>query len=196
MSIKFNGIALIVASVILGGSVFSAAMVSKGLILQKERVQPKENILTTTVGHVNLGKVYSERRGMDIYLSQESGKSTPAINLKNVDPNDFSKELHEAFVNLAKDVNDSQGLTGDKAIKPENLSGKVSFKLSVKTYMQYTSEYMPMYTLMINDDDVIIDKDEPFERQVVTEAERSAKNSAPSFIINSFIKEPSSTPMR
>lgn len=81
MTNKTTGISLIVASVILGTAIFTSAMVNSGLLLQKEQVQPRENILSTTVGHVNLGKVYSESRGMDITLVNSSDKSPPSHKL-------------------------------------------------------------------------------------------------------------------
>lgn len=191
MTSKITGYSLVAASVVLGAAIFSAAMVNSGLILQKEVVQPRENILTTTVGHVNLGKVYSESRGMDITLRNSSEKSPAAINLVNVDPNNFSKDLHDSLVKLAKDVNESQKLTGDKAIKPEGLAGNVAFTLNIKTYVKYIAEYMPMYTLMIKDEDVIIDKNETFESRITAEAERIAKDSSQAFTFNSFISDPS-----
>lgn len=191
MTDRKSGIPLIAASVILGGAILSAAMVNSGLILEKEQVQPRENIVTTTVGHVNLGKVFSESRGMDITLINASKKSPAVISLTNVDPNDFSKELHEALVKIVNDYNEIEKLTGDKAIKPENLTGKVPFKLNVKTYMKYMSEHMPMYTLMIKNEDIVIDKNEPFEKRVTAEAERIAKESSQDFSLSSFIKDPS-----
>jgi len=190
MNHKKNGIAVIVSSVILGSSIFGASMVSEGLILQKELIQPKENILTTTVGHVNLGKVYSESRGMDIILSDESDKSPAAIDIINVDPNDFSDKLHSALAKIAKEINESQNLSGEKAIKPENLSGKIPFNLNIKTYINYRSENMPMYTLMIKDERVTINKNEKFETRITNEAERIAKSSTLAFSLNSFISEP------
>lgn len=147
-----KGIALVVASVILGGSLFGAAMVNKGLILQKEPEQPKENILSTTVGHVNLGKVYREARGMDITLKAISNdNSSPIINLNNVNPSDFSSGVHDALVKLATDLNKAQNLTGDKAYKAEDLSGKMPFELKISTFINYSSEYAPNYTLTIDD---------------------------------------------
>ncbi|MDH1088710.1 hypothetical protein N5C79_19615 [Pantoea brenneri] len=181
-------VSVIGAAVILGLAIFLAAMVNSGLILQKENEQPKENILTTTVGHVNLGKVYSESRGMDIILINSEEKSPAAINLADLDPDNFSKELHQALEKIAKDVNKSQGLTGEKALKPETLSGSVQFKLKIKTYMNYRSEYMPMYTLMIKDEDIIIDKGEGLESRITAEAERLLKDSLPAFSSSSFIK--------
>lgn len=183
-------ISLISASLILSLAILLAAMVNSGLILQKENVQPKENILTTTVGHVNLGKVYSESRGMDIILVNSEEKSPAAINLTDVDPENFSKELHEALEKIAKNVNESQGLTGEKALKAETLSGKVPFNLNIKTYMNYRSEHLPMYTLMIKDEDVIIGKNEVLESRVTAEAERVAKDSSHAFLSSSFIKTP------
>ncbi|MFZ4215738.1 hypothetical protein ACOZB2_30755 [Pantoea endophytica] len=191
MTSKIIGYSLVAASVVLGAAIFSAAMVNSGLILQKEMVQPRENILTTTVGHVNLGKVYSESRGMDITLRNSSDKSPAAINLVDVDPNNFSKELHDALVKLAKDVNESQKLSGDKAIKPEGLAGNVDFTLNIKTYVKYIAEYMPMYTLMIKDEDIVIDKNETFENRITAEAGRIAKDSSQAFAFNSFISDPS-----
>lgn len=191
MTNKITGISLIAASVILGTSIFTAAMVNSGLLLQKEHVQPRENILTTTVGHVNLGRVYSESRGMDITLVNSTNKSPAAINLIDVDPSNFSKDLHEALVKIAKDVNESQNLTGDKAIKAENLSGTVAFKLKIKTYMKYTSEHMPMFTLMIQDKELIIDKNENLESRITTEAQNVSKDSLPAFSSSSFISSPS-----
>ncbi|WP_034913085.1 hypothetical protein [Erwinia sp. 9145] len=190
MNSKSIGTSLVSASVILGVAIFFSAMVKSGLILQKEKVQPKENILTTTVGHVNLGKVYSESRGMNITLHDASEKSAAALDLTNVDPNNFSKELHDALFKIAREVNESQGLTGEKALKPESLSGKVPFELTVKTYMNYRSENMPMYTLMIKNENFIVDKNEVFESRITNEAERIAKESAPEFAAASFINAP------
>lgn len=181
-------ISLIGAAVILSTAILLAAMVNSGLILQKEKAQPKENILTTTVGHVNLGKVYSESRGMDIILRNSEEKSPEAINLTDVDPENFSKEVHEALEKIAKEVNKSQGITGEKALKAETLSGNVQFKLKIKTYVNYRSEYMPMYTLMIKDEDIIIEKGEGLESRVTAEAERIAKESMPAFSSSSFIR--------
>lgn len=189
---KSNGIALVVASVILGGSLFGAAMVNKGLILQKEPEQPKENILSTTVGHVNLGKVYREARGMDITLKAISNdNSSPIINLNNVNPSDFSSGVHDALVKLATDLNKAQNLTGDKAYKAEDLSGKMPFELKISTFINYSSEYAPNYTLTIDDKKITIDPNIPFEARVNAEASDIAKESAPSFAANSFIKDPS-----
>jgi len=181
-------VSVIGAAVILGLAIILSAMVNNGLILQKENVQPKENILTTTVGHVNLGKVYSESRGMDIILINSEDKSPAAITLTDIDPDNFSKELHQALEKIAKDVNKSQGLTNEKALKPETLSGSVQFKLKIKTYMNYRSEYMPMYTLMIKDEDIIIDKGEGLESRITAEGERIAKDSLLAFSLSTFIK--------
>jgi len=188
MSNKNTAISLLGASLILGGAVFLASLVNNGLILQKEKAQPKENIVTTTVGHVNLGKVYSESQGMDITLVSSNDKAPAAIKLTDVDPNDFSKEVHSALTKISDDINESQKLTGDKAMKPEQLSGKVPFKLNIKTYMNYRSQYMPFYTLMIKDEDITINKDETLESRVIAEAQRIAKESSPAFSANSFIK--------
>lgn len=188
MNNRSIGISVVSGSIILGIAVFFSAMVNSGLILQKEKIQAKENILTTTVGHVNLGKVYSESRGMNITLRNAEEKTPAAINLIDVDPNNFSKELHAALGKIAKDVNDSRGLTGDEAITPEHLSSKVSFKLNIKTYMNYRSEYIPMYTLMIKDEDIIIDKNQNFESKIIAEAQRIAKDSSIQFLVSSFIK--------
>lgn len=188
MGNKNTAISLLGSSVILGTAVFLASLVNNGIFLQKEKAQPKENIVTTTVGHVNLGKVYSESRGMDITLLSSNEKAPAAIKLTDVDPDNFSKEVHSALTKISDNINESQKLTGDKVMKPEQLSGKIPFKLNIKTYINYRSQYMPFYTLMIKDEDITIKKDETLESRVIAEAQRVAKESSTAFSSNSFIK--------
>ncbi|MFP3438597.1 hypothetical protein R0K18_12465 [Pantoea sp. SIMBA_133] len=179
---KQYGVALLVSSFILGGAVFCAAMVNKGLIFEEK------HIITTAAGSVNLGEVYSERRGMDITLAPASDNAPKEINLTNLDPKNFSDDIHNALTNIANRVNEQQGLSGDKAMKAGTLSSNLPFKLHVTTYIQYRSEHIPNYTLIIDEKDFLIDK-EIFERRINTEAEKMVKESASAFSANSFIKK-------
>ncbi|MDJ0040645.1 hypothetical protein [Pantoea allii] len=182
MNAKQYGVPLLVSSLILGGAIFCAAMVNKGLILQEKHV------IKTTSGSVNLGEIYSEKRGMDITIAAASDNAPKEINLTNLDPNNFSGDIHNALTKIANRANEQQGLSGDKAIKVDKLSSNLPFKLHVTTYIQYISEHIPNYKLVIEEKDFIIEK-EVFEHRINTEAEKMVKESAPVFSANSFIKD-------
>lgn len=180
---KENG--LIIASLILGGAILTSTLISKGIILEK---QPKENIVSTTVGHVNLGKVYAESRAVDVTITNPDEKDrAPLVKIIDADPDDFSNLLQDQLQNVADMIN-KQNKSDDK-LTFANISGKVKLKVETRTHVNYRTENIPNYNLGIESDILELDVNQPIFQRVNEHVKGVIKKSQKQFEQSMFIKE-------
>lgn len=180
---KENG--LVIASLILGGAIVTSTLISKGIILEK---QPKENIVSTTVGHVNLGKVYAESRAVDVTITNPAEKDkAPLVKITNADPDDFTNLLQGQLQDMADMIN-KQNKNGD-TLTFANLSGKVKLKVETKTHVNYRAENIPMYDLIIDSDTFELDINQPVYQRVSEHVKNVIKQSQKQFDQSMFIKD-------
>jgi hypothetical protein len=190
---KSTVVATLSASVILGGSLIYSAMVMQGLVMNS---QPS-NIITTADGHVNLGKVYAERRLMDIDLEvqNDNGITGSILTLKGVNPDDFEGDLQDKLQVLADDTNKSLGYSADdkRRLQPDNLSVKKDSKLTITTYVKYDAQNIPSFTLNIMAKKLTMPLGTSIHNFVLSSATEVATASKPDLNRSMMIKDNSSS---
>lgn len=142
---------IVVASAIVGVSaIFSAAMISGNIDFKPQ------NIIRTDNGHVNLGKVYSEKSLVDVTLQFSDDKSL-VFTAKDLSSGSYMSSVDERIQALLDNYNKDK--SDDKKITKETLTFKVPATLILQTHTEYRSENFPSYDLMLNKKEVDIDKD-------------------------------------
>jgi len=142
--------------VVVASAIISAAVVFSAVMMSGNINFKKQNILETDNGHVNLGKVYSERSLVDVVLRFSDDK-TVVFTARGLSSGSYmdgvDEKIQTVLDNYNKDKPDAKKLT------KETLAFKVPVTLTVQTYMEYRSENFPSYELTLNKKEITIDKD-------------------------------------
>jgi|SRR5471030_699911 len=186
-------VSAISASVILGGSLIYSAMISQGLVMKEKIDAQPTSVITTADGHVNLGKIYSESRMMDMELTVPNGNGgvDSIFSLKGVNPDDFESVLQKKIQELTDDTNKSFGYAADdkRRLQPDDISVKKEAKLTVSTYVKYNSENIPSFTLKIMEKDFTLPANTSIHNFISSSANSVASKSKPDLDRSMMIKE-------
>ncbi|WP_158780416.1 hypothetical protein [Pantoea sp. BAV 3049] len=186
---RATGYILLGAAGILGFALVYAALIEQGLILQPAGSLQKGRVITTSSGHVNLGVVYSESKMVDVTITQrtKSGETLDLIILKGINPYNYEQLITDALKESIvsgrpgyKFLYNMKGAIDDVTLASEGT-------LTVRTYIQYRSEYQAHYNYNIATRKYTFSTDEPVLRFALKKTSRLINNSQKRFRNNMFL---------
>ncbi|CNJ08418.1 Uncharacterised protein [Yersinia rohdei] len=162
----------IIPSIIIGIGIIIGSLIITGAIQSKD-----EHVLDVSGGKVKLGQVYSENKVITLRTSMSDGKS-PLTLLDNESTDDYLSQLRKSVGGIAGD---------EKKINLDEMSFSIPINVNMSVAMRYKSEFQPLFTLMLKEDDFVVPANEPFLKYVNEKAASLVSSQENTFKKVSFI---------
>jgi len=173
--------------VIMAGAIISVAVVFSAAMMSGNIDFKKQNILETDNGHVNLGKVYSERSLVDVVLRFSDDKSV-VFTTRGLSSGSYMDGVDEKIQTLLDNYNKDK--PNDKKLTKETLTFKIPATLTMETHTEYRSENFPSYDLTLSKKEITIDKDTVVYKVISDELSKFMMTDDRLFKKTYFIKSP------
>ena len=140
---------IVIGSAVIGVALIALSAINSGAINLKD-----EHIVTTTQGAVKLGNIYQEKRLLSIKMTDSDGNVITSI--QNINPDSYIDEIKKNVDAEVKAYNSS--VSKEKKLTRDDAAVVGNAVLNIESSMEYHAEYIPLYTLVLDTEDVNVSK--------------------------------------
>lgn len=173
MKKAINGFCVISISIIIG------SLIVAGKIFPKE-----ENIIYTTQGAANLGKVYEESRKLTIKVIDSDEREITTIS--DIEPDSYVEAISKSLDESVSTYN--EGVSSENKMTKEGARLNKDSIIKLTSTMKYYSEYFPVYRLNLDSKEIHLKKGDLIYQKLIDETKDFVDSQQGNYNGNSFIK--------